>query len=129
MRVLTVLAASVLVAMSTVAPSAQAPTTAADKPAVTFTKHVAPIFQRSCQSCHRPGSDGPRSRMSYADARPYARSIKTKTPSRLMPLWHVERNIGMQKFKDDPSLTEQEIATIAAWVDQGSQKGDIADMP
>ena len=46
-----------------------------------------------------------------------------------MPPWHVERNIGIQKFKDDPSLTEQEIATIAAWVDQGAPKGDMAQMP
>ena len=67
--------------------------------------------------------------MTYEDARPYARSIKAKTASRLMPPWHIERNIGIQKFKDDPSLTEQEIATIAAWVDQGAQKGDMAHMP
>ena len=46
-----------------------------------------------------------------------------------MPPWHIERNIGIQKFKDDPSLSEQEIATIAAWVDQGAQKGDMANMP
>ena len=67
--------------------------------------------------------------MTYEDARPYARSIKAKTASRLMPPWHIERNIGIQKFKDDPSLTEQEIATIAAWVDQGAPKGDMAHMP
>ena len=96
---------------------------------VTFTKDVAPILQRSCQNCHRPGSNAPMSLMTYEDARPYARSIKTKTASRLMPPWHVERNIGIQKFKDDPSLTEQEIATIAAWVDQGAPKGDMAHMP
>ena len=67
--------------------------------------------------------------ITYEDARPYARSIKAKTASRLMPPWHVERNIGIQKFKDDPSLTDQEIATIAAWVDQGAAKGDMAQMP
>ena len=94
--------------------------------AVTFTKDVAPILQRSCQNCHRPESNAPMSLMTYEDARPYARSIKAKTTSRLMPPWHIERNIGIQKFKDDPSLTEQEIATIAAWVDQGAQKGDMA---
>ena len=96
---------------------------------VTFTKDVAPILQRSCQNCHRPDSNAPMSLITYEDARPYARSIKAKTTSRLMPPWHVERNIGIQKFKDDPSLTEQEIATIAAWVDQGAQKGDMAHMP
>ena len=136
MRSLTVLAAAALVMAVTVVPGAQAPTSAqsatADKSAptpVTFTKDVAPILQRSCQNCHRPDSNAPMSLISYEDARPYARSIKAKTASRLMPPWHIERNIGIQKFKDDPSLTEQEIATIAAWVDQGAQKGDMANMP
>ena len=139
MRTLALASASLLM-MVTVVPNA--PTFAqgatAGKPeaaasagsaTVTFTKDVAPIFQRSCQNCHRPDSNAPMSLMTYEDARPYARSIKAKTASRLMPPWHIERNIGIQKFKDDPSLTEQEIATIAAWVDQGSQKGDMAHMP
>src|SRR5437773_2584012 len=136
MRSLTVLAAAALVMTVTVVPGAQAPTSAqsatADKSAptpVTFTKDVAPILQRSCQNCHRPDSNAPMSLITYEDARPYARSIKAKTASRLMPPWHIERNIGIQKFKDDPSLSEQEIATIAAWVDQGAPKGNMADMP
>jgi hypothetical protein len=136
MRLFVVLAAAALIAMATVAPSAQAPASAAGatagKPAVTavtFTKDVAPILQRSCQNCHRPGSNAPMSLMTFEDARPYARSIKAKTASRLMPPWHIERNIGIQKFKDDPALTDEEIATISAWVDQGAQKGDMAHMP
>jgi len=136
MRALTVVAAAAVVFMLRIAPNvpafAQSP--AAGSPGVTpatvtFTKDVAPIFQRSCQNCHRPESNAPMSLITYEDARPYARSIRAKTASRLMPPWHVERNIGIQKFKDDPSLTEQEIATIAAWVDQGAQKGDMAHMP
>ncbi len=126
MRVLSVLAAAALVMMLAIVPSAPTFAHARDKPAaaaVTFTKDVAPILQRSCQNCHRPESNAPMSLLTYEDARPYARSIKTKTTSRLMPPWHVERNIGIQKFKDDPSLTEQEIATIAAWVDQGAPEG------
>ena len=140
MRALTIVAAVALVLMVTVAPSAPtfaqsasafAQSAAADKTAatVTFTKDVAPIFQRSCQNCHRPDSNAPMSLITYEDARPYARSIKAKTVARLMPPWHIERNIGIQKFKDDPSLTDQEIATVAAWVDQGAQKGDMAHMP
>ena len=108
--------------------SGQAPARPAS-PAVTFTKDVAPILQRSCQSCHRPDQMAPMSLVTYEDARPYARSIKNKVTARLMPPWHVERNIGIQKFKDDPSLTDEEIATIVAWVDQGSPKGSMADMP
>ena len=130
MRGSTILAAAALVMTVTVVPE---PPSARALPrrrnAVTFTKDVAPILQRSCQNCHRPDSNAPMSLITYEDARPYARSIKAKTASRLMPPWHIERNIGIQKFKDDPSLTEQEIATIAAWVDQGAPKGDMAHMP
>jgi hypothetical protein len=96
---------------------------------VTFTKDVAPILQRSCQSCHRPGSVAPMSLLTYDEARPWARSIKTKVTAREMPPWHVDRNIGITKFKQDPSLSDAEIATIAKWVDSGAPMGNPADMP
>ncbi len=101
----------------------------AQGPSVTFTKDVAPILQKSCQNCHRPGSVAPMSLLTYEDARPWARSIKTKVTAREMPPWHIDRNIGLNRFKDDPSLTDREIATIAAWVDAGAPKGNAADMP
>jgi hypothetical protein len=101
----------------------------ASQATVTFTKDVAPILQRSCQSCHRPGSVAPMSLLTYQEARPWARSIKQKVTAREMPPWHVDRNIGITKFKDDPSLTDAEIATIAKWVDGGAPMGNPADMP
>src|SRR5436190_22531770 len=75
---------------------------------VTFTRDVAPILQKSCQNCHRPGAIAPISLITYEDARPWARSIKQKVSAREMPPWHIDRNIGITKFKDDPSLTEKE---------------------
>ena len=95
----------------------------------TFTKDVAPILQRSCVTCHRPGEIAPMSLMTYDDARPWARSIKTRVSTREMPPWHIDRNIGIQKFKDDPSLSDEEIATIVKWVDSGAPRGNPADMP
>lgn len=95
----------------------------------TFSKDVAPILQRACQNCHRPGSIAPMSLLTYNEARPWARSIKTKVALRQMPPWHIDRNVGVNRFKDDPSLTDAEIATISAWVDAGSPEGDPADLP
>jgi hypothetical protein len=97
--------------------------------AATFAKDVAPIFQRSCQSCHRPGTIAPMSLLSYEDARPWAAAIKAKVASREMPPWHVVRNVGIEKFKNDPSLTDNEIATIVQWVDGGAPLGNRADQP
>ena len=98
-------------------------------PDVTFAKDVLPILQRSCQSCHRTGSIAPMSLISYEEVRPWARSIKRYVESREMPPWYIDRRIGIQKFKDEPSLTDEEIATIAVWVDAGAPRGDPADAP
>src|SRR5215510_5739743 len=89
----------------------------------TFTRDVAPIIQRSCQNCHRPGGGGPMSLITFEDVRPWARAIKSKTAQREMPPWFIEKNVGIQRFKDDISLSDEEIATIAAWVDSGAVQG------
>src|SRR5438046_9824027 len=100
---------------------------------VTFTKHIAPILQRSCENCHRPDGVAPMALVTYDDVRPWARAIKQRTgigpKAGVMPPWYVEKNIGIQKFHNDPSLSDDEIATIAKWVDSGAPKGDPADMP
>jgi len=100
---------------------------------VNFTKHIAPILQRSCENCHRPAGVAPMSLVSYEDVRPWARAIKQRTGmgprAGVMPPWYVERNIGIQKFHNDPSLSEDEIATIAKWADSGAPRGNPADMP
>jgi hypothetical protein len=95
----------------------------------TFTKDVAPILQRSCQNCHRPGSIGPMALLTYEDARPWARSIKQRVSQRQMPPWHIDRTVGIRKFKDDPSLSDQEIAAIVAWADAGAPRGNPSEMP
>src|SRR5476649_2060538 len=118
-------AALALVIAGVVSPAAfaQPPAT------VTFSKDVAPILQKACQNCHRPGAIAPMSLLTYQDARPWARSIKQKVSSREMPPWYIDRHIGINKFKDDPSLTDAEIGIIAKWVDQGAPAGNAADMP
>jgi hypothetical protein len=103
---------------------------AADAPKTpTFTKDVAPIFQAKCESCHRPDSMAPMSLVTYQDARPWARSIKARVTGHQMPPWHIDKNVGIQEFKNDRSLNETEIDTIARWVDAGAPQGDPKDMP
>src|SRR5215471_12228104 len=100
---------------------------------VTFTKDIAPILQRSCQNCHRPDGVAPMSLVTYEEVRPYARAIKQRTsigPHRgVMPPWYVEKNVGIQKYKNDPSLSDSEIAMIGRWADGGAPLGNPADMP
>src|SRR5438477_1890652 len=96
---------------------------------VTFTKDVAPIFQERCQVCHRPGTFAPMSLQTYEDARPWAKSIKEKVLMREMPPWHIDKNVGVQRFSNDISLSDEEIAVIVKWVDAGAPKGNAADLP
>jgi hypothetical protein len=108
-----------------------APAAAQTQPAtqVTFTKDVAPIFQKACESCHRKDSIGPMSLVTYEESRPWARSIKARVAARQMPPWHIDKNVGIQHFQNDRSLTDDQVATIVKWVDAGAPKGDMKDMP
>ncbi|MBI4476636.1 MAG: cytochrome c [Acidobacteria bacterium] len=127
-RVLLALTATALVATSFGSPVQTADAEAASASVPTFTKDVAPIFNRSCVRCHRPGQIAPMALLAYQDVRPWVRSIKDKVVSREMPPWGADRTRGM-KFRNDPSLTQQEIDTIVAWANGGAPKGDDADMP
>jgi len=99
-----------------------------DKP-VTFTKDIAPILQDRCQDCHRKGSMAPMSLITYEETRPWAKSIRERVITRQMPPWHLDKTVGIQKFANDMSLTDQQIATIVKWVDAGAPMGDPKDMP
>ena len=96
---------------------------------VTFAKDVAPILQAKCQECHQPNSIAPMSLITFEDVRPWARSIKERVGTRQMPPWHIDQGVGVQKFKNDMSLTDEQISTIVSWVDQGALQGNPKDMP
>lgn len=100
---------------------------------VTFTRHIAPILQRSCQQCHRPEGVAPMSLVTYEETRPWARAIKNRTGigprAGVMPPWYIEKNVGIQHYKDDISLSEVEVATVAKWSDTGAARGNAEDLP
>jgi hypothetical protein len=110
--------------------SITAPAGAADGPMqVTFAKDVAPILQEKCQNCHRAGQIAPMSLVSYAETRPWAKAIKQRVVTRNMPPWHLDKTVGIHQFQNDFSLSDEQIATIARWVDGGAPLGDPKDMP
>ena len=120
----------VLVALILIGGSLNAQTTAtAPAQEVTFTKDVAPILQQHCQECHRPNNIAPMSLLTYEEARPWAKAMKLKVAQRIMPPWHIDPNVGINKFKNNQGLSEQEIATIVNWADGGAVQGNPADMP
>jgi hypothetical protein len=95
----------------------------------TFTKDIAPIFQAKCESCHRPDNMAPMALRTYEEVRPWVRSIGQRVAARQMPPWHIDKTVGIQKFKNDRSLSDEQIDTITAWIAAGAPKGDVKDMP
>ncbi len=98
-----------------------------EKQEPTFYKDVVPILQDHCQSCHRPGEVAPMSLVTYEQTRPWAPSIAKAVQNKMMPPWFADPQFG--HFSNDPSLTEQQIATLLAWVKAGVPAGDPHDAP
>jgi len=100
---------------------------------ITFHKDIEPILQRSCQNCHRVGGVAPMPLVSYDQVAPYAGLIEYKTGLRdrpgAMPPWYMEKDIGIQHYKNDPSLSDKEVAAISTWARTGTPKGNAADAP
>src|SRR5947208_5308335 len=92
---------------------------------VTFDKDVLPILQKNCQSCHRPGEVAPMSLLTYSDTRPWAKAIKAAVVARKMPPWLADASFG--HFKNDRTLSAEEIGTLTAWADNGAPEGDAKD--
>jgi len=105
--------------------------TAEDSPSpakeVTFNRDVAPILFKNCVVCHRPNDMAPMSLMDYPDAKMWARPIRDAVVQRKMPPWHADPKVG--DFSNDPRLSDQDIATIDAWVRTGAREGDPKDLP
>jgi hypothetical protein len=94
---------------------------------VTFNKHVLPILQKNCQTCHRPGQIAPMSFLNYESVRPWAKAIKAAVIVRKMPPWFADPSYG--HFSNDRALKQSDIDTIVAWADGGAKEGDPKDAP
>jgi mono/diheme cytochrome c family protein len=94
---------------------------------VTFYKDVAPILQRHCVECHRPGGIAPMSLGTYEEVKGYASAMREKVIAGEMPPWHADPRFG--EFANDRSLSDREIGTIVAWIDRGAPSGELIPLP
>jgi hypothetical protein len=93
----------------------------------TFSKDVAPILFEHCATCHRAGEIGPMPLLTYAQARPWAKAIRSEVARARMPPWHATQPHGI--FLNDRRLSDHDRATLLAWVDGGAPQGDPKDLP
>jgi mono/diheme cytochrome c family protein len=113
--------------MGAVSMPAATPEAAPSTAAPTFSESVAPILYANCVTCHRPGEAAPFSLISYDDVKKRGTTIAKATAARYMPPWHAEHGYG--EFADERRLTDEQIATIGAWVAGGMPEGDRKKMP
>src|SRR5262249_38924440 len=95
--------------------------------AVTYTRHIAPVLQKHCQVCHRPGQVAPFALTTYGQARGWAETIREVVREGRMPPWHASPEHG--RFANDPRPRERDKGLIHEWVEAGCPEGDPADLP
>ncbi len=109
-------------------PIARAPRIkAAADSSLTYTRQVAPIIQKHCQDCHRPGEAGPFSLLHYRDAAAWSAAIREVVADQRMPPWHADPAHGT--FRNARSLSAKERTTLLNWIDAGCPEGNPADLP
>ena len=89
---------------------------------VTWRRQIAPVVYKNCTSCHHDGGSGPFALMTYQDAKRWGGVMKSVTESRYMPPWLPDPSYG--DFAGDRRLTENDIALVKAWVEDGMPEGD-----
>jgi Copper type II ascorbate-dependent monooxygenase, C-terminal domain len=93
----------------------------------TFYKDVLPILQGHCQVCHRTGGIAPTAFETYQQTKRFAGAIRVATQNRTMPPWFAAPGIG--KFSNDPSLSDEQIAELAAWAESNTPAGNPTEAP
>jgi hypothetical protein len=88
---------------------------------ITWNREISRIVYAHCASCHRPAGTA-FSLMTYADAQPRANEIKDAVLSRRMPPWGAVKGFG--HFRNDQSLTQEQIELVTKWVDGGIRRGN-----
>lgn len=94
---------------------------------ITWSKQVSRIIQEKCQDCHHPKTAAPFSLLTYDDAVNWAAMMKEVVLQRRMPPWHADPRFG--NFREERRLSQDEIDTVVAWINDGTPQGNVADLP
>lgn len=87
-----------------------------------YTRHVRPVFERHCASCHRPGAWPPMSLLRYEEAAPWVNAIKLMVLERRMPPWLPEEGVG--SWRGARGLSAQELDLLVEWASGGAPRGE-----
>ena len=93
--------------------------------ATTWNREISRIVFEKCSSCHRPEGMA-FSMLTFQDVQPRATAIKAAVLSRRMPPWGAVKGFG--SFRNDLSLSQEQIELITRWVDGGARRGNNANL-
>ena len=102
-------------------------TLAAPAHPVTFNRDIAPIIFHHCAPCHRRGEAAPFSLLTYQDTAKFAAQIADITRKLIMPPWLPAPS--ELKFSGNLRLSDEQIALLRQWADEGAPEGDPRDLP
>jgi peroxiredoxin/mono/diheme cytochrome c family protein len=94
---------------------------------VTYSKHIASIFNNNCVYCHRDSQIAPFPLTNYEESVGWAEMVREVVNEKRMPPWHADPKVG--QFKNDCRLSDADIALINKWVENGAPQGDPKDAP
>ncbi|MDZ4852471.1 MAG: redoxin domain-containing protein [Pirellulaceae bacterium] len=94
---------------------------------VTYSSHIAALFQKRCVECHRTGEIGPFTLSSYEEAVGWAGMIEEVVDEGRMPPWHASPKYG--HFSEERRLSDEEKSLIHQWVAAGAPAGDLSQLP
>ncbi len=100
------------------------PRRAAAPPAVTYGRDIAPILERHCVACHRPGEVAPFALTDFASARAHAGTVAEAVAAGTMPPWGAAPEFG--HFRNARRLDAESKRLVAEWVRLGCPEGPPA---
>ena len=125
---LTAAAAASIALLASPQPDRDGPDThGRDARATTYATDIAPILDKNCVSCHRPGQVAPFSLIGYDNAKKWASTIVAVTKTKRMPPWKAVQGFG--EFLDENRLSNEQIEAISNWEKAGMPRGDKALEP
>ena len=93
----------------------------------TYYRDVLPILRDHCTICHRTGGIAPMSFETYQSVWRYSKIISTVAREKSMPPAFAIPLVG--RFSNDPSLSSEQISTLATWANQSAPEGDPREAP
>jgi len=89
----------------------------------TYYRDIAPIIEGRCARCHTAGGIAPFALENYTDVVTFKDGVRSAVVEKRMPPWLPAD--CCQSFAHNPSLTDDQIATVAAWIDRGAPEGNV----